>query len=122
MTLEVHSVACEHPFGDGIHVLVLRDPDIIQTIFIKMGINSQMKAEYLLLRRMSNESGKAACKCGAYPGKIPEGMAKCYAVVRMLVKPGDEFDFNVTVLLIEEGYEELGQRVAEQMRIALKNL
>jgi hypothetical protein len=74
------------------------------------------------LRRLSNESGKAACKCGAYLGKTPEGMAECYAVVRMLVKSGDEFDFNVTVLLIEEGYEELGQRIAEQMQIALRNL
>jgi hypothetical protein len=122
MNSEAHVLDCQHPFGDGIHVVVLADADIIETIFTRMGINDQIKGEYLLLRKLSEESGKAACKCGAYQGTAPPSMVSCYAIVRMIVKPGDDFEFNVMLLLVENGYRKLGQMVAEQMQIALKNL
>jgi hypothetical protein len=121
MNVESHLLECQHPFGDGIHVLVLENPDIIHTIFVKMGINDQLFQEYEALKQLAGHD-KAASKCGVYIGNPPPTMVSCIAVVKMVVKPENEYESQVILLLVEEGYQPLAMQVAEQMRIALHKL
>jgi hypothetical protein len=122
MNIEMHQVECQHPFGDGIHVLILTEPEVIQALFYKMEIHRQIKQEYLGLKALADSSGKAASKCGVYIGKAPLEMGGCYAVVRMVVKPEDEFESNVIALLVEKGHEKLARQVVDLMRIDMQKL
>jgi hypothetical protein len=49
-------------------------------------------------------------------------MGGCYAIVRMVVKPEDEFESNVIALLVEKGHEKLARQVVDLMRIDMQKL
>ena len=117
--IETH-LNCQHPFGDGIHMIVPQDPDLINVILAQMKVMDQVLQEHKALVSLAG-SNKAAIKCGVYVGKPPAGMSECYAVVHMVAKPGEkEFAPRVVFLFIEDGYEEFGKKVAEQLAVVLK--
>jgi hypothetical protein len=117
---------CQHPFGDGLHVITLGDQpaEVIQMMLSQCGVADQLLKEYQLLRQLQQLSGsdKATSKCGVYPGRPPVGMKECYVIAKTTVKPEDEVEAVFTLLLVEAGHEKLAKTVAKQMCIALKNL
>jgi hypothetical protein len=115
-------ICCQHPFGDGLHVVTLNDQpaEVVQIILSQAGVAEQLLKEYRLLRQLAG-SDKAASKCAVYLGRPPVGMKECYVIAKTTVKPEDEVEAVITLILVEEGHEKLAKTVAEQMCIALKN-
>lgn len=121
MEIEVHSLNCEHPFGDGIHVMVPPDGSILLAMLYAIGVAEEVRADARSLKKLVTE-GKAATSCKVYEGESPNpnGGTTVHAVVSVLVKQEEPSSFLAVFLMIEDGYEKLGAQVIQLLKTAMR--
>jgi hypothetical protein len=119
MEIEMHHVRCQHPFGEGIHVLIppMDDGGLISiTLLESLRVAKAVHTDYLRLKTLvTPEHGAVTCRL--YQGTSPRPeIGTCYAVVTLRVNPDETVDYTVVILLVDPGWEEEGKSVAEIMR------
>src|SRR6266850_5878984 len=111
--LKLGAVECQHPFGDGIHVLIPESEEI--TFFLLKGLRivDLLHQDYVNLKKLVTTT-QAAFMVVVYKGEAPAGAPKdCYGIISVLINPDLEVEYSSIFLLVESGYETLAAKVAE---------
>lgn len=112
----IHKVECQHPFGDGIHVLVPPNREIFWILMHSSGLADQLHADANTLRALVKDSSKAASKVAIYQTLIPSDSGdEQYVVVNILVTPDDQYKYRGLFIMIEEHKLTEGHMVLKMM-------
>ena len=122
MEIDVTPMTCQHPFGDGIHVLVPPpDSDVAIAVLGSLGIAKQLYRDCKNLRKLVTDQEITASYL--YTGKMPnDNPGTCYAVLGIRMFPDPELGANymAVILLIDPDWEEEGRKVAELLCISVR--
>lgn len=127
MDLEIHAPVCEHPFGDGIHVIKCQGK-LAAAMMEALEVHHHVGEGYRKLVDLLDANHNRATMCSVLEGEPPEGMSKAWMVVRMVLlsdqrqEHGHSVDIKALTVMAEEGYEELGLSAARGFKLAFKSL
>jgi hypothetical protein len=127
MKLEIHAPVCEHPFGDGIHVIKCQGT-LAAAMMEALEVRRDVGEGYQKLAGMLDDRHERATMCSVLQGEPPEGMSKAWMVIRMVLtadasqEHGHSVDVKALTIMAEEGYEELALTAARGFKLAFKSL
>jgi hypothetical protein len=127
MEIELHTPHCEHPFGDGIHI-IKAEGKIAVAMMEALKLHHDVGEGFHKLSSMLDPEHDRAVMCALYRGEPPEGMASAWMVVRMVLvadekeKHGHWMEMKALTVMAEEGYEQLAESAAKEFKAAFKAL
>jgi hypothetical protein len=120
MSVELHQLNCQHPFGPGIHVIIPPDDREIMTALVtSLEMAQEIHEDYTNLKKLVTHD-QAVVACRVYQGKSPWPHGFAYAVVALKINPDGTVDDKVVLLLVDPEWGAEGFRVAQMLQIAMK--
>lgn len=121
MEFEIRQLQCEHPFGEGIHVMVPPpEPELMVVLLHSLKIDKEFAKDYVNLKTLVTPT-QSALACRLYQGVSPKPeLGPCYAIISTKIMPDFLVYQTVVILLIEKGWEKEGKMVAEMFHRTIK--
>jgi len=118
MDSAIQHASCQHPFGDGVHVIVVEEEALVAFIE-NMDLEMPVAALYgkLLAKTPDGARGRVIALLN---GRAPLGFASAALILRMSVSAERRLEHQAVALCCEEGFEELGAQAARQFKEAFK--
>lgn len=119
MNASIHTATCQHPFGEGVHVIVVQEEALVAFIE-NMDLEGAIAALYLKLLAKT-PLGSTGRVVALLSGRAPLGFASALLVLRLTLTQDRRLEHQALALCCEEGFTELGTRAAHQFKEAFKN-
>lgn len=120
MDIESFALNCQHPFGNGIHMVVPRNRAVLLLILEGVDLLVPFHTDYSNLKKKVTHN-KAAAFCVKYQGTPPnQDMGDCYVIISLIINPDFEVEQKSVVLLIEPDSLIMGRAVAETMYLTMQ--
>jgi hypothetical protein len=113
--VSVHEIECQHPFGEGIHVLIPPQAEMIPCMVQSLGLLPKLKEDCDHLENLLTP-GKAARKITVYKGERPQRADRNIFVILNLTVKEDSNELEAIFVMVEDGYEKLGDICINLMR------
>jgi hypothetical protein len=115
MKIEVREVECQHPFGEGIHVMV-PPGDAIAPLLYSLDlldiVQEDTKALYKLLG-----SGQAVSQTKVYTARATDPEKRIHVVLYLEIKPDNMLGMTALFMMTEPGHE---KRAVEILKMIVK--